>query len=205
MTAITDIETLRALYGAVRERSRRKQLDRLDHHAKRFIAASPFVVVATQGPDGFGDATPRGDAPGFVTVEDDTTLLMPDRAGNNRLDTFRNLIERPGIGLLFFVPGMDETLRVNGTATILADAALNARFAVDGKLPKTVMRIAIREVYLHCAKALMRSHLWDPERHIDRSSFPSMGEMMRDQIGAVEGIKVETQAEMLARYRDTLY
>ena len=205
MTRVTDLDALRALYGTVRERSRRKQLDRLDPHAKHIISLAPFVVIATAGPDGLGDATPRGDAPGFVTVEDDRTLLLPDRPGNNRLDTLQNLIERPGIGLLFLIPGMDETLRVNGTAEILADPALNARFAVDGKLPKTVLRITVREVYIHCAKALMRSRLWDPAAQIDRSIFPSMGEMMRDQIGVVEGVKTETQFEMVERYKQTLY
>lgn len=205
MTRVTDLEALRALYGTVRERSRRKQLDRLDPHAKHIISLAPFVVIATAGPDGLGDATPRGDAPGFVTVEDDRTLLLPDRPGNNRLDTLQNLIERPGIGLLFLIPGMDETLRVNGTAEILADPALNARFTVDGKLPKTVLRITVREVYIHCAKALMRSRLWDPAAQIDRSIFPSMGEMMRDQIGVVEGVKTETQSEMVERYKQTLY
>jgi PPOX class probable FMN-dependent enzyme len=205
MTRVTDIDALRALYGTVRERSRRKQLDRLDPHAKHIISLAPFVVIATAGRDGLGDATPRGDAPGFVTVEDDRTLLLPDRPGNNRLDTLQNLIERPGIGLLFLIPGMDETLRVNGTAEILADPALNARFTVDGKLPKTVLRITVREVYIHCAKALMRSRLWDPAAQIDRSIFPSMGEMMRDQIGVVEGVKTETQSEMVERYKQTLY
>jgi PPOX class probable FMN-dependent enzyme len=202
MSRITSLEALRDLYGEARERSLRKQLPALDRHSRRFIGLSPFLLLATQGADGLGDVTPRGDAPGFVAIEDDRTLLLPDRPGNNRLDSFRNVIENSGVGLLFLVPGVDETLRVNGTAEILADETLSARFAVDGKLPRTVMRIAVREVYLHCAKALMRSGLWDPSRRIDRATLPSMGEMLKDQLGLAEG---ETQSEMLERYRATMY
>jgi len=202
MSRITSVDSLRALYGPTRERSAKKQLDRLDAHCRRLIGLSPFMVLATTGPDGLGDVTPRGDAPGFVTVEDDRTLLIPDRPGNNRLDSLTNILAHPGIGLLFLIPGMDETLRVNGTAEILDDADLTARFVIAGKHPKTVLRVAVREAYLHCAKALMRSRLWDPAVQIDRSTLPSMGEMMRDQIGLATA---ETQAEMLERYRATLY
>ena len=202
MTTITDANDLRALYGPAGVRSARKQLDHLDVHCRRFVALSPFVLLATSGADGLGDVTPRGDAPGFVTVPDDRTLLLPDRPGNNRLDSLMNILERPGVGLLFLVPGVDETLRVNGTAEILTDPGLLAGFAVDGKLPKTVLRIAVREAYLHCAKALMRSRLWDPDARIERSELPSMGEMLRDQLKLPSG---EDQEEMLARYRATLY
>jgi PPOX class probable FMN-dependent enzyme len=196
------VASLRALYGPVGERSARKQLDRLDRHCRRFVELSPFVLLSSTGPDGLGDVTPRGDAPGFVAIEDDRTLLIPDRPGNNRLDSLTNIVERPGVGLLFLVPGVDETLRVNGTAEIHADPALLARFAVDGKVPRTVLKITVREAYLHCAKAFMRSRLWDPAARIDRSTLPSMGEMLRDQLSLSEG---ETQAEMLRRYEATLY
>ena len=202
MSRITSAEALRSLYGEARERSVRKQLPALDRHCRRFIGLSPFLLLATQGADGLGDVTPRGDAPGFVAVEDERTLLLPDRPGNNRLDSFLNILVNPGVGLLFLVPGVDETLRVNGTAEILADDALAARFAVDGKVPKTVVRITVREAYLHCAKALMRSRLWDPAARIDRSTLPSMGEMLKEQLGLAVG---ETQAEMLERYRETMY
>ncbi|MEJ1157754.1 pyridoxamine 5'-phosphate oxidase family protein [Prosthecomicrobium sp. N25] len=202
MTRITSVEDLRALYGEARERSVRKQLPALDRHCRRLIELSPFLLLATHGADGLGDVTPRGDAPGFVAIEDDRTLLLPDRPGNNRLDSFLNILANPGVGLLFLVPGMDETLRVNGTAEILADEGLSARFAVDGKLPRTVVRITVREAYLHCAKALMRARLWDPAVQIDRATLPSMGEMMKEQIGLATA---ETQAEMLERYRSTLY
>jgi PPOX class probable FMN-dependent enzyme len=202
LSHIIDVASLRALYGPVGERSARKQLDRLDRHCRRFVELSPFVLLSSTGPDGLGDVTPRGDAPGFVAIEDDRTLLIPDRPGNNRLDSLTNIVERPGVGLLFLVPGVDETLRVNGTAEIHADPSLLARFAVDGKLPRTVLKIAVREAYLHCAKAFMRSRLWDPAARIDRSTLPSMGEMLRDQLSLSEG---ETQAEMLRRYEATLY
>lgn len=195
-------EALRALYGAPGERSARKQLAALDPHCRRFVALSPFVLLATSGADGLCDVTPRGDAPGFVAVADDRTLLMPDRPGNNRLDSLMNILDRPGVGLLFVIPGVDETLRVNGTAEILVDPALLQRFAADGRAPKTVLRIEVREAYLHCAKAFMRSRLWDPAAQVDRSSLPSMGQMLKDQLNLEHG---ESQAEMIERYRATLY
>lgn len=199
---IDDPDALRALYGPAGERSARKQLDHLDVHCRRFVALSPFVLLATSGSDGLCDVTPRGDAPGFVGIEDDATLLLPDRPGNNRLDSLMNIVARPGVGLLFVVPGVDETLRVNGTAEIRTDADVLARFAVDGRAPKTVLRIAVKEAYLHCAKAFMRSRLWDPAAQVDRSTLPSMGEMLRDQLNLASG---ETQDEMLRRYAATLY
>lgn len=202
MARIETAEALRGLYGPPGVRSARKQLDRLDPHARRLVALSPFCLLATSGADGLCDVTPRGDAPGFVEVADDQTLVLPDRPRNNRLDSLLNILERPGVGLLFVVPGVDETLRVNGTAEIRTDEALLDRHAVEGKRPKSVLVVAVREVYLHCAKAFMRSRLWDPSAHVDRASLPSMGEMLRDQLRLSDG---ETQAQMLKRYAETLY
>ncbi|GAB4068073.1 pyridoxamine 5'-phosphate oxidase family protein [Ancylobacter sonchi] len=202
MARITSPEELRAIYGEARERSRRKVLPALDIHCQHLIAVSPLVMVGSYGADGRADVTPRGDAPGFVVAEDETTLLIPDRPGNNRLDTLTNLLTNPAIGLLFLVPGVDETLRVNGRATIHDDADLRARFEVDGRQPATVLRVAVEEAYLHCAKAFMRSHAWDPAHFVPRDSLPSMGEMLRDQLRLATA---ETQAEMLQRYRETLY
>ncbi|WGD32002.1 pyridoxamine 5'-phosphate oxidase family protein [Ancylobacter sp. WKF20] len=202
MAAITSLDALRALYPPVRERSRLKVLPALDGHGRRFIGLSPLVMVASFGSDGRADVTPRGDLPGFVVLEDERTLLLPDRPGNNRLDTLTNLLGNPAIGLLFLIPGVDETLRVNGRAQIRDDADLLARFAVGEKPPATVLRVTVEEAYLHCAKAFMRSGAWDPARHIDRASLPSMGEMLRDQLGLATA---ETQAEMLERYKATLY
>lgn len=202
MAAITSLDALRALYPPVRERSRLKVLPALDGHGRRFIGLSPLVMVASFGSDGRADVTPRGDLPGFVAIEDERTLLLPDRPGNNRLDTLTNLVSNPAIGLLFLIPGVDETLRVNGRAEIRDDADLLARFAVGEKPPATVLRVTVEEAYLHCAKAFMRSGAWDPARHIDRARLPSMGEMLRDQLGLATA---ETQAEMLERYKATLY
>ncbi len=203
MTTITDAETLRALYGSPNPRSRDKVLSHLDPHCRRFIALSPFAVLSSTGPDGLGDVTPRGGAPGFVEIADDRTLLLPDRPGNNRIDTLLNVVAHPGVGLLFLVPGVDETLRVQGTAAIDTDPALLSRFAVGERAPKTALRITVREAYLHCAKALMRSRLWDPAARVERSVLPSMAEMMKDQLGLAA--KAETQDEMIARYEATLY
>ncbi|MBB3771823.1 hypothetical protein FHS55_002432 [Angulomicrobium tetraedrale] len=202
MSHITTLDQLRALYGEPRERSRRKVLGRLDAHCRALIALSPLVMVGSFGPDGRADVTPRGDAAGFVAIADDSTLLIPDRPGNNRLDTLTNLLANQAIGLLFLVPGVDETLRVNGTAEIRDDADLLAPFAVEGKRPVTVLRVTVQEAYLHCAKAFMRSRAWDPASHVPRSRLPSMGEMLRDQLDLATA---ETQAEMLTRYRETLY
>jgi PPOX class probable FMN-dependent enzyme len=202
MTRIDSHETLRALYGPAGERSRLKQMPRLDRHCRRFIELSPFVLLATSGADGLSDVTPRGDQPGFVIAPDDETLLIPDRPGNNRLDSLLNILDRPGVGLLFLIPGVDETLRVNGLAEIRDDEDLRAQFIVDAKMPKTVLKVAIREAYLHCAKAFMRSKLWDASAQISRDTLPSMGQMLKDQLNWATA---ETQDEMLVRYRQTLY
>lgn len=203
MARIETMESLRAIYGAPKGRSVAKQLDRLDRHCRSFIALSPFVILATQGADGFGDATPRGDHPGFVTVADDTTLVLPDRVGNNRIDTLSNIVERPGIGLIFLIPGVDETLRVNGTAVIDDDLALRSAHMAEGRIPATVLVVTVREAYLQCAKALMRSKLWAEESRGPRDRLPTMGEMLKDHTRSNE--QAETQAEMLARYATTLY
>lgn len=203
MARIDDAETLRRLYGEPGQRAVAKQMDRLDRHCRDFIALSPFLVLATQGADGLADATPRGDAPGFVAFLDDTTLALPDRPGNRRLDSLTNVLANPAVGIIFLIPGVDETLRVNGLAEIRDDAELKARFAVDGREPATVLVIRVREVYLHCAKALMRSRLWSPESVIERSRLPSMGEMLKDHTRSE--IPTESQDEMVARYREQLY
>ena len=206
---IITLEALRTLYAAPRERSVKKELPQLDAHCMRFIALSPIVVVASAGalhgaggglssPGGMLDASPRGGEPGFVKVQGAGTLLIPDSPGNNRLDTLENIVQNGQVGLLFLVPGVDETLRVNGTATLSGDEADRNVCADDKRVPKLTIRVSVQAAYLHCAKALMRSALWDPSRHIDRTTLPSMGEMLRDQIGG--DIAAETQAQMLVRY-----
>src|SRR6266436_164884 len=156
MDMIDDVEQLRAAYGAPSERAVKKQLNRLDKHCRDFIARSPFVVIASADPSGRCDASPKGDAPGFVHVIDDATLLIPDRLGNNRVDTLGNLVERPGVGVIFFVPGINETLRVNGRARITTDPELLEPLAVSGKTPRSGILISAEEVYFHCGKALIR-------------------------------------------------
>jgi PPOX class probable FMN-dependent enzyme len=200
---IRDAKTLRDLYGSPHDAAIAKQVDYLHPLYQEFIRASPFVVLATGGRDGF-DASPRGDAPGFVAIEDERTLLLPDRRGNNRTDGLLNIIFDPRVALLFLIPGVNETIRVNGTAEITVRPDLLARFSADGKLPKTVLIVHIREVFFQCAKALMRSELWDPSRHLSRSSFPSNGRILstltQERIDAVEYDRAAP-----ARLRETMY
>lgn len=177
MAAIRTLAELGALYDAPVATSITKEIDHLTEQHRAYVEASPFVVIATSGPGGL-DCSPRGDPAGFVRVEDERTLLVPDRRGNNRLDTLRNLIADPRIGLLFFVPGVGVTLRVNGTAEISADDDLRARFTMGDKLPTTVIVVTTTAVYTQCPKALIRSHLWDASRHRDPSELPSVGEIM---------------------------
>jgi len=203
MDTIEDVKQLRESYGAPSERALKKQLSRLDKHCRDFIACSPFLVVASADPSGRCDASPKGDAPGFVQVIDDTTLLIPDRLGNNRVDTLANLVERPGIGLIFFVPGINETLRVNGKAMITTDPALLEPLAVNGKIPRSAILVIAEEIYFHCGKALIRSDLWNPDKQIRRSDFPSLGRILADQIG---GISAEESERYTAEsYQTRLY
>lgn len=176
---ITDVETLEKLYGAPSGAAVDKEIDFLHPHYQRLIAASPFFVLATGGPGGM-DASPRGDAPGFVAVEDERTLLIPDRRGNNRVDSLRNIIANPQVALLFLVPGIGETLRVNGRAEISTDPALLERFSVEGKLPRAVIVVRVITVFFQCARAIFRSKLWDAARHLERRSLPSLGTIVSD-------------------------
>lgn len=201
MTLTTD-EALRALYAPARERALKKQLSALDIHCRRFIELSPFAVLASTGADGLPDASPRGGQPGFVLTPDAHTLLIPDASGNNRLDTLSNIVATGRLGVLFMVPGIDETLRVNGLARLSADPALIKRFAGLDRSPKVVIELRVEQAYLHCAKALMRSRLWSVDLQVERSVLPSMGQMISDQIG--DGAPVESQEAMLARYRQEL-
>ena len=198
-----DAAELRALYGQPNVRAANKVLPRLDEHCRAFIGLSPFCVLGTAAADGLADCSPKGDAPGFVQVLDDETLLIPDRLGNNRVDSMSNIVENPNVSLIFLVPGMNETLRVNGKATITTDDSLLESLSVNGKQPKTGLVVKVDEAFLHCAKALMRSKLWDPERHIDRKSFPSLGRILADQTG-VQSPEV-AEAAVQEAYRTKLY
>ncbi|HJQ64184.1 MAG TPA: pyridoxamine 5'-phosphate oxidase family protein [Burkholderiales bacterium] len=176
---ITDVAALERIYGKPAGAAVAKEIDYLHPHYQRMIAASPFVVLATNGPAGV-DTSPRGDAPGFVAVEDEKTLLLPDRPGNNRIDSLRNILADPHVALLFLIPGIGETLRVNGRAAISIDPALLARFKVNDKLPRAVLVISVDTVFFQCSRAIFRSRLWDPAQHIERSSLPSLGRMVAD-------------------------
>jgi PPOX class probable FMN-dependent enzyme len=167
---------LRELSKAPSFRARNKVIDHVDEICRRFIAACPFVIMASRGTDGRMDVSPKGDPAGFVSVLDDKTLAIPDRPGNNRLDTFENLLVNPEIGLIFMIPGHGDTLRISGTGKIVRDAELQARLAVDGKQPSLILVITIAEVFLHCPKCVFRSKLWSPEHWPDRSGLPSLAE-----------------------------
>lgn len=193
---IDALDQLRALYPAPKERALKKQLSSLDMHCNQFISLSPFVVVSSSGVDGGLDASPRGGPPGFVKVVDTKTLLIPDSPGNNRLDTLENILATGQVGMLFLIPGVEETLRVNGVATLHTDPQFLDACTSEIRRPKLVIKVDVREAYLHCAKAFMRSRLWDAASQIDRQTLPTMNQM----IGAQTGINTESQQETYKRY-----
>ena len=201
---MTDLASsdLAAIYPKPTPRVIAKARPSIDAHAQKFIAMSPFCVLATSGADGSVDASPRGGNPGFVHVEGPNCLLMPDRSGNNRIDSFKNIVEGSGfVQLIFFVPGIDETLRVGGKGAVTTDADLLASMVEFGKPPRAVLRIDVRESYFLCGKALMRSRLWSPETRVERASFPSISEVIHDQTALGEP---ESQNVVEARYRTQL-
>ena len=178
---ITTTEELEAIYGQALARSLVKEIDHISDHYRVFIEKSPFMVLASVGPEGL-DCSPRGDPMGFVRVVDRKTVMIPDRRGNNRIDTLRNIVRDPRVSLLFLVPGVGETLRINGRAEISVDPDLLAYFEIQGKLPRSVIVVTAERVYFQCQKALARSRLWDPEARVDRSEVPTAGEIL----GALE-------------------
>ena len=189
--------------GAVSDIADRKVLPVLDQHARHFILLCPFMVLATADGAGQVDASPRGDPPGFVKVLDDRTLLIPDRPGNNRVDSFRNILTSPAVGLIFFVPGIDETLRVSGTARLSTDADALAGSAVQGRVPKTGLMIDVSAVMFHCAKALRRGRLWDLAAQVARRDFPSLGQIIADQVAGFTADVADARIE--TAYRERMY
>ena len=189
MPAITSLAELVSLYGTPLETSLAKEVPFVTPHYRALIEASPFATLATSGPEGL-DCSPRGDLPGFVRVVDEKTLMMPDRHGNNRIDSLRNIVRDPRVALLFLIPGSGNTLRINGRAQLKNDPDLLASFAVAGKPPRTVIVIAVETVYFQCARAIVRSDLWNPDKHIDPKSLPTAGEILaalsNDRIGGAE-------------------
>ena len=171
---------LREIYDEPVEISVRKKLDRLDQHCQAFLALSPFMVIGSADANGHGDVSPKGDRPGFVQVLDDTHLLIPDRPGNNRLDTMQNLVDNPEVATIFFVPGVKETLRIAGRASVVSDGEVMKRFEVNGKLPKTALLLEVREAFMHCAKALSRSKLWEDDYKVERTALPRYAQILAD-------------------------
>jgi PPOX class probable FMN-dependent enzyme len=193
---------LSTIYPSPRPRVIAKARPEIDAYAKKFIGMSPFCVLATSGSDGSVDASPRGGNPGFVHVAGPNQLLMPDRSGNNRIDSFRNIVEGSGfVQLIFFVPGIDETLRVGGKGELSAEPDLLASMEEFGKPPRAVLSISVHEAYFHCGKALMRSRLWSPDARVERTMLPSISQVIHDQTKLGEP---ESQAEVEARYRTQL-
>ena len=202
--AVTSVAALEALYGRAGGVAVAKETTRVTPEYRAWIEASPFCVLATSGPGGL-DATPRGDPAGqFVVVEDEHTLLLPDRRGNNRLDSLRNIVADPRVAFCFLLPGLPETMRVNGRATISTDPVLLARFAMNGQAPRTVLVVAVEAVYFQCAKSVVRSGLWDPARHVPRGAVPSVGALVRALVREPFDADVYDR-EKDARVRATLY
>jgi PPOX class probable FMN-dependent enzyme len=200
---VTTVQGLEALYGPIAPPSLVKEVDHIHPVYRPFIEAATFVILASSGQGGL-DASPRGDQAGFVHIEDSKTLYLPDRRGNNRIDTLRNIVEDPRVALLFLVPGVGETLRVNGTAQISIDPDLLARFAVDGKPPKSVLRITVTAVYFQCSRAVIRAGLWEASKQVPRSALPSAGQILK----AVSHAAIDGEAydkALPARIADTLY
>jgi uncharacterized protein len=178
---VSDETALRGFYPEPMEFTVLKQLDRLDAHCRNFLAHSPFAVIGSTRPGRGTDVSPRGDAPGFARVIDDHTIAIPDRPGNNRLDTMSNIVTDAEVGLLFFIPGIDETLRINGTARLSREPELLAAAAIKGRAPNVIILVTVREAFLHCGKALKRSRLWQNDYRVDKKSFPSLGRMIVEQ------------------------
>lgn len=174
---ITTVEELERLYGLPHENSTVKEVDYITPEYRRIIEASPFAALATAGPEGL-DCSPRGDKPGFVRIHDERTLMLPDRRGNNRIDSLRNVVRDPRVALLFLIPGAGNTLRVNGRAHLSVDAELLASFAVDGKVPRSVLVMTVEAIYFQCARAIVRSDIWNAATHVDPKSLPTAGEIL---------------------------
>ena len=200
---VTSVEELTQLYGTAFGPSIIKETNRITPSYHAFIEAAPFFTLASAGPDGL-DCSPRGDDPGFVRVADEKTLLIPDRRGNNRIDTLRNILHNPHVALLFLIPGCGETIRVNGRAEISTDPTLLQSFLVDGKAPRTVIVVSVHRIYFQCAKAIVRSKLWDASRHVERKSLPSTGTILAElSDGKLSGAEYDRTAG--ERLKATLY
>lgn len=206
MDYISSHEELRSIYQTPdsTDVAVRKELERLDGHCRSFIARSPFVLIGSSDGNGNADVTPKGDRPGFAATLDGRTIAIPDRPGNNRLDTLENVIVNPAVGLLFLIPGMNETLRVNGEARVTVDASLREHMAVEGRPAISVLVVTVKAAYMHCAKAFMRSRLWKTETWPDRSTLPTLGQIFRDQL-AVDDTAEQADRRLDKAYKETLW
>lgn len=204
-STVSDETALRGLYQQPMELAVLKQLDRLDAHCRNFLAHSPFAVIGSTRPGRGTDVSPRGDAPGFARVLDDHTIAIPDRPGNNRLDTMSNIVADAEVGLLFFIPGIDEMLRVNGTARLSHEPQLLAAAAVNGREPRLVILVTVREAFLHCGKALKRSKLWHEDYRVEKRDFPSLGRMIVEQTKPARVSVEQAEAVVEDGYANNLY
>jgi uncharacterized protein len=207
---IASAADLRLLYGHAEGLAAKKSLPRLDRYARDYIARSPFLCIATAGHGGWADVSPRGDQPGFVQVLDDHAIAIPDRPGNNRLDTMENILVNPNVGLIFMIPGFEDTLRINGKATITADPAVLERATVDRKRPKVAVRVAVEEAFFHCAKAFRRSRLWQPDAIVERACMPTLARIIMEQTAAADAPPRDEEVaacdvEIEEDYRTQLY
>lgn len=205
---IATADALRLLYGHAEGLAAKKSLPTIDRHARDYIKLAPFLCIATAGANGRADVSPRGDQPGFVQVLDDRTLAIPDRPGNNRLDTMENILVNPNVGLIFLIPGFEDTLRINGKATITADPAILTRATVDRKQPKVAIRVAVEEAFFHCAKAFRRSRLWQPEAIVDRKAMPTLARIILEQTSTTpvrEEVVAEKDRDLEEDYRTQLF
>ena len=189
--SITSRDQLRSVYKPPGDGAAKKVLSSLDQHCIDYLALCPFGVLSTAGADGRLDASPKGGEQGFLHVEDAETVMLPDWPGNNRLDSLENILDNPHVGMMLLVPGMDETLRINGYAEISVDPDVRARFAIKGKLPISVLIITVEEAYLHCARAVWRADLWNADNHIDRARFPTMGQILADQVKGYDAVATD--------------
>lgn len=201
---VTNRAKLTEIIGEPKPDIANKEMPSLDAHCRHFISLCPFLCISTADAAGNQDVSPRGDPPGFVRVLDDRTILIPDRKGNRRVDTMRNILENPHVGLLLMLPGVEEIVRINGKATLTEDPSLLADSAVNGSVPALGIIVQIEDVFFHCAKAVIRSKLWDPETPIQRSQFPTYGEIVRDQ-RAPDGDPADINAELQNDYKSRLY
>ena len=195
MGVVSNIEQLRSIYNYSKGRAALKVINSLEKHSKNFINLSPFVVISSKGKNGHADVSPRGDSVGFVKIQDDKTIIIPDRSGNNRLDTLENIIFDPSVGTLFFIPGINTVLRINGNAFIEDSLEIRAQFEINNNIPKTCIIINVEEIFMHCAKALMRSSFWDHSKYLSQTEFPTITKIINDQLNSEDDEQNHEQEE----------